>query len=148
MVVDDLLFGDKAEILLVLFSNHLENFFELVALRHYVYVSLSTLLHLIARRKREAAIAREQESRVFYLVTAQCALSLDKRLSLLLPVVSLGDEKHLGQNAAKAPEVDGLIVVLLDQNDLRRSVPSGGNMIGEAAPLHRSVASLLDELLG
>ena len=36
--------------------------------------------------------------------------------------------EHLEQDAASAPNVDGLVVLFLDQDDLRRSVPPRNHM--------------------
>jgi hypothetical protein len=36
---------------------------------------------------------------------------------------------QLMENAAYTPNVDGLVILLLDSNDFRRTVPSGANVI-------------------
>ena len=43
-------------------------------------------------------------------------------------VVDQSDREHLGKYAADAPDVNGLAVVLLEQDELRGSVPPGGDV--------------------
>lgn len=58
---------------------------------------------------------------------------------------------HFGKNAAKAPNVNGLVVVFLNKDDLWWSVPSRGDMIRKAPLLLHpslSIALLLASNLG
>jgi hypothetical protein len=82
-----------------------QDFLKLVILRNYVYILLCILVHLLAGREREAGIAREQKS-------------------VLIVLSGLGTIQHFGEHTAKGPDVDSLVVVLLDHYDLWWSVPS------------------------
>jgi hypothetical protein len=86
-------------------SYEVQDFLKLVILRHYVYILLCILGHLLAGREREAGIAREQKPVVF-----------------VLP--GLGTIQHFGEHTTEGPDVNSLVVVLLDHNDLRWPVPS------------------------
>ena len=86
-------------------SYEVQDFLKLVILRNYVYILLRILGHLLAGREREAGIAREQKPVVF-----------------VLP--GLGTIQHFGEHTAEGPDVNCLVVVLLDHNDLRWPVPS------------------------
>ena len=55
----------------------------------------------------------------------------------------LGGEKHLAQNAAKAPDVNSLVVVLLDENDLWWSVPPSNHVARHASLLSLPLDLLL-----
>lgn len=45
--------------------------------------------------------------------------------------VQVRGEKKFGHNAANTPHIRCLVVVLLDQDNLRRAVPPGDDMAGE-----------------
>ena len=96
----------------------------MVILRNYVYILFRVLDHLFAGRKREARVAWEQKP-------------------VLLVLFGLGAVEHLCEDAAKRPQINTCIVVLLHHDDLRRSVPSRGDVVRQAALLLLSLWSIL-----
>ena len=100
-----------------------QDLLKLVILRNYIYILFRVLGHLLAGRKREARVAWEQKPVLYVLF-------------------GLGAVQHLREDAAKRPHVDTCIVVLLHHDDFRRSVPSGGDVVGQAAILLLSLWSI------
>mmetsp|Transcript_13566 Transcript_13566/g.24412 ORF Transcript_13566/g.24412 Transcript_13566/m.24412 type:complete len:200 (-) Transcript_13566:493-1092(-) len=91
-------------------AEEIENHVQLVVLPPGVIAVVC--LVLVVRRQREAGGAREEGS----------------------PVLRLGAFQHaqqLGIDAAHRPNVDGLGVAFLKQDQLRRSVPAGHHVAGE-----------------
>ena len=104
-----------SQILLVLASNQVQNDRKLVSLAYYVHILLSTLLHLLARWQRKAARALKQKSLVDWL---WCFV----RIRAL---------QHFREHATDGPHIDGIVIVFLNKYDLRRSVPSANDMVGQ-----------------
>lgn len=102
MVAYRQLFGDEAQTLDVLVSQHFEDFYELVFLTisqiHVVQVT-----GLLQGRQREAALPLEQVAVRHVVVTG-------------IVFVDVGTVNQFCQNAAQAPYVNSLVVVLLQQN--------------------------------
>jgi len=64
----------------------------------------------------------------------------------LLTVLSSTSE-HLSQDAAHTPEVNSAVVLLLEENDLGRSVPARDDVIGKATSCLLSLGAVLLQLL-
>ena len=77
----------------------------------------------MAWRQRKARVAREQDP---HLLTVALCLLLFDRAKLV---------EELGKDAADAPHVDRLVVPLVEDADLRGSVPARLDMVGKLAVL-------------
>lgn len=118
VVLEHLLLGDEAQVLLVLMTELVQDTLELVTLADNVHVCVR-FLHLFTRRQRKARVALEEEAAVFGLATMYL-LPLTNSGSL----VSVHTEEHFREDATKAPDVNGLIIVFLNEDNFGRSVPS------------------------
>lgn len=139
-VVQGIVVSEETHVLFVDIAQHLEYHDELVLL-----VQSCCLLWIVGGptglprgRQWVAALARKQ--------IEVCWLSgFGGRCNRVLP---LHAQEHLGQYASDAPHVNGLIVVLLEENDLRGAVAARHDMVREATLILFPVLPLHNETIG